>query len=106
VVGGRRIVTPGAPYPPEPIDALYYIEHTMMNPLDLIFSLAYKNDLAPMVLARKGYKPQYTRQRFIGIDHPVGIFYKIARDAGTLPVQDRVPYVWNAINEQSNIFNS
>ena len=104
IVGGMRILSGVMPYPPEPIDSLYYIEHTMMNPLDLIFSLAYKDTLAPLVAAKLGFKPQLTKKRQILVDHPCGIFVKIFYDAVTLPVPKRTEYIVKAVEYQMGQF--
>ena len=61
----------------ELIDDMYYIENALMNAVDLLFGIGYKEYLDRMPGA--GYKPK-TRHHFVPISHPVKMMIRMIHD--------------------------
>lgn len=65
-------------YPVEDIDYMYYIENTMMNAIDQLFSIGYMKELK--TYDEIGYKPQYSRCHYSSISSPVKMLCKMVAD--------------------------
>lgn len=65
-------------YPAEDIDATYYIEHVLMNPLDQLFSIGYMNELVG--LETLGCQPQNSHCHFASIVNPIKMMSKFIDD--------------------------
>jgi hypothetical protein len=65
-------------YPAENIDFIWYIGHAIMNPLDQLFNIAYKNELKDCHIV--GYKPVNSNCRYCSIITPVKMLCKIIED--------------------------
>ena len=65
-------------YDAEDIDAMYYIEHAFMNPLDQLFSIGYSKEIAG--LENVGYTPSFSRCRFASVKTPIKMIAKMIND--------------------------
>lgn len=65
-------------YPSENIDYLYYVEHSLMNPLDQLFGIAYGGLLAKY--EGIGYSPQYSRCHYCSMNTPLKMMGKLITD--------------------------
>jgi DNA polymerase elongation subunit (family B) len=65
-------------YPAEDIDYLYYVEHSLMNPLDQLFNIAYTNVLPKY--EGIGYTPQYSRCHYCSMNTPFKMMGKLITD--------------------------
>lgn len=72
-----EVKTEAAIYPPEDVDAEYYIEHVLMNPLDQLFEVGYTDHPSFTTI---GYKPQFSRCHFVSIRTPVKMIVSIVKD--------------------------
>ncbi len=67
-------------YPPEQIDAFYYINNKMTSSLDQLFETGYKKELEKYVAADVTYKPKFSRLHPVSIIHPVQLISQILKD--------------------------
>lgn len=65
----------------EKIDYFYYLEHVVMNPIDLLFGVGYKKDLE--TLGDVGYKPN-GRYHFKHIREPIKMMCRVVADGKDL----------------------
>lgn len=65
-------------YPVENLDYLYYLEHTLLNPIDQLLSTGYKQYLS--TYEELGYNPVYSRRHFTSITSPLKMICSIIRD--------------------------
>jgi DNA polymerase elongation subunit (family B) len=65
-------------YPAEDIDYFYYINNTMMNPLDQLLSTGYGSYLSKY--DRIGYKPIYNRCHFVSMQLPIKVICSFIKD--------------------------
>jgi hypothetical protein len=65
-------------YPAEKIDTLYYVEHSLMNPFDQLYSIGYNNRLPKY--EGIGYTPQYSRCHYCPITTPLKMIGKLVTD--------------------------
>ncbi len=87
-------------YQPEDIDALYYIEHILMNAIDQLFEVGYSTFLPKY--EEVGYKPQHSRCHFGSIKTPVKMMGKMITDlmrgyaAYGNPEKEKLAHIANA----------
>ena len=65
-------------YPLEDIDYEYYIGHVLMNPVDQLFEIGYRDVLPRYNMLQ--YKAQYSRLHPVSVDTPVKMIVKMMTD--------------------------
>lgn len=73
-------------YSKEDIDYLYYLEHSLMNPIDQLFNVGYKKQLDNY--ASIGYTPVNSRRQFCSIQTPIKMVVKMIVDLNKGNVRD------------------
>lgn len=68
---------------PHKIDYMYYIEHALMNPINSLFRVGFKDDIAQ--LQHMGYRPS-NRHKTIYLDRPMQIILKMRQKGYDLDV--------------------
>jgi DNA polymerase elongation subunit (family B) len=100
LLGVKTSKTEKPTYPAEELDYLYYVEHSLMNPLDQLYSIGYNTRLSKY--GTIGYEPQYSRCHFCPFTTPLKMVGKLITDLlkGGF-VQETIV---TAIAETKNIF--
>lgn len=78
LLGVKTSKTEKPNYPLESIDQLYYVEHSLMNPIDQLYEIGYNNRLPKYV--NIGYTPQYSRCHYCPITTPLKMIGKMITD--------------------------
>jgi DNA polymerase elongation subunit (family B) len=80
-------------YLAEKIDYQYYVGHSLMNPLDQLFSLSYGKQVQKY--GGIGYKPTFSRAHFCSVVTPLKLVDKIITDfgKGDISIEEMVEFI-------------
>lgn len=78
LLGVKTSKTEKPNYPVEQLDHLYYVEHSLMNPIDQLYEIGYNNRLPKY--EGIGYTPQYSRCQYCPITTPLKMIGKLITD--------------------------